>query len=167
MKTITIETLGDLEERMNELQMAEAAVKKESAALADRIADLRLAMNGRLGETLEKKTLLQNAIEQFAWDNRTNTEIFPAGKRSLALQSGTISFKMGPLSIALKKGSKTADVIEAAKALKLKIIRTSEELDKDAVKDLIDAEKITDETLKQLGLVANQSENLTIKLNDA
>jgi len=161
-----IETIGDLESAMNDLQACDAQMNKKSAQLSEDIANLREEMNEELGDTVSKRALLQNAIEQFAWDNKVNPDIFPMGKKSLILNAGTISFKSGPLSIALKKGTKTEQVVETAKALKLKIIRISEELDKDAVKDLIESEKITDEVLKQLGLVANQSENLTIKLND-
>lgn len=161
-----LKTITDVESAMNALQVADAAINKEAAQLAEDVANLRSAMTARLGNTLTQKVELQSAIEQFAWDNKSNPEYFPAGKRSIALQAGTISFKMGPLSITLKKGIKTDSVIKQAIALKLKIIRISEELDKDAVKDLIESEHINDETLKQLGLVANQSENLTIKLND-
>lgn len=162
-----IETIGELETAMNGLQACDAKINKAAARLSAEIAERREKMNADLGTTVNERARLQNVIEQFAWDNKTNPEIFPAGKKSLALAAGTISFKIGDISVTLKKGTTTEKVIELARGMKLgEIVRVKEEIDKKTVKDLIDEEKITDDILKQLGLVVNQSENLTIKLND-
>lgn len=168
MKDIkTIESLTDLEAAMNRLQGCDAIVKKAAAKLSEDVAKMRDKMMDEIGEFAEQHKRLQNIIEEFAIGNRANPEIFPSGKKSLELHAGVISFRTGPLSIALKKGTKTEQVIAAAKSLKLDIIRMPEpELDKDAVKELVKEGEIDDDMLKKLGLVANQSETLNIKLND-
>jgi phage host-nuclease inhibitor protein Gam len=162
-----IESISDLESSMNRLQGIDAEIKREEAALSSKIAVDREQMNNRIGPICEERVRIQNMIEEFAIGHKSDPEIFPAGKKSLVLTAGTIGFKLGPLSIALKKGTKTEKVLEAAKRLRLKIIRTPDpELDKAAVKDLVEDGTIDDAILKDLGLVVNQSETLTIKLND-
>lgn len=163
-----IETITDVEAAMNRMQICDAHVRKESAHFARDIAEVREAMMENIADEAEEFKRLQNMIEEFATKNRTNPEIFPVGKKSLELQAGVISFRTGPLSIAQKKGMKLEQIIANAKALKMTdIIRMGDpELDKAAVKELIESGEIDDDMLKKLGLVANQSETLNIKLND-
>lgn len=160
-----VTSIADLESAMNEMQKCDAKVREAYAQLSADIASKRTELDEKLGIDAARKIELETMIQDYVDKNKA--VIFPAGKKSIELPAGTISIRLGPLSIAMKKGTKVDAVIAAAKRLKLKITRTPpEELDKDAVKDLINDEVINDATLKELGLVANQSETITIKLND-
>lgn len=166
-KLQVIETLADAERAMSRLQVCDANVKKMEAEHATKVAGMREAMVDQCAEDADEAKRLTNLLEEFATSNRKNTEIFIPGKKSLDLLSGTISFRTGALSISLKKGTKTEEVLDTAKKLKLDIIRIADpELDKSAVKDLIEEGTITDDVLKKLGLVATQSETCTVKIND-
>lgn len=160
-----ITCIADMESAMNEMQKSDAKVREAYAKFSAEIAERRSELDAQLGTDSTRKIELEGMIQDYVDKNKAT--IFPAGKKSLELPAGTISIRLGPLSIAMKKGTKLDSVIATAKRLKLKITRTPpEELDKDAVKELISDEVINDATLKELGLVANQSETITIKLND-
>lgn len=166
MQTVkTINSIADLETAMNEMQKLDAGVREAYAQLSADIAKRRGEIDDKLGKDNARKIELENLIQEFVDKNKA--DVFPSGKKTLELPAGTISLRLGPLSIALKKGTKTEAVVAAAKRLKLAILRQPpEELDKDAVKELIADGVIDDEKLKALGLVTNQSETITIKLND-
>jgi phage host-nuclease inhibitor protein Gam len=161
----TINGIADLESAMNEMQIIDAKMRGEYAMLSDRIAKDRESVNEKLSGDVNRHAELAAMIEQYAF--KFKGDLFSAEKKSLKLNAGTISLRLGPMSIKLKKGSKTEKVLEAAKRLKLAIIRNpAPELDKDAVKELIETGEIDQNVLGDLGLVAEQSETITIKLND-
>lgn len=165
MKTTTITSVGDLELAMKKLQACDATLRAAYEGLARKQANERTKYDQMYAADIERKAALEAMIHEYV--DRHKSEVFRDGK-SLDLPSGTISLRLGPLAVALKKGVQIGAVALQAAGMKLPhIIRTVQELDKQAVKDEIKAGHLGGDDLKQLGIVATQSETITIKLNDA
>jgi phage host-nuclease inhibitor protein Gam len=162
-----LETLADVESAMNELQRTDAQLELATATADQQIATIRDGVTGTVAPLEQKQKQLRASIEAWAEEYRNDPEIFPNGAKTIDLQAGSISFRLGAQKVVLRKKTKLADVIERALASVRfkKILSTpSPELDKTAVKDLYEDGKLSDEDMKELGLEITQDESLTIKL---
>jgi phage host-nuclease inhibitor protein Gam len=161
-----LKSIAEVEEAMNELQREEAKLEVKMGEANTKIADVRDEFKDETATIEERVKRLRSSIESWAEDNRDDEELFPNGKKSLELQAGTISFRLGAEKVVLKKGVKTSDVIDNAQELGVKGILSKPDptLDKTAVKELFESGKIDAATLKKLGLEITQDETLKIDL---
>ncbi len=160
-----IASIADLELAMKELQEHDSVVRIGQADLAKTQASLREGFDTIYGDNVIRKEELEAMIHAYVDKNKKS--VFSDGRKTREFPYGSISIRIGQLAIALRNGVTMSAVMDAARKLKLVITRTPpEELDKDAVKKHIKAGHINDDSLKELGLVATQSETINIKLND-
>lgn len=164
--TKVLTSVADVEAAMNEMQRAQAALESKTNFANAKIADVRDEVVSEVSPLEERVKRIKSQIEAWAEDHREDAELFPNGAKTLDLQAGTISFRLGAEKVVLKKGIKTADVIERALDGGLKKVLTTPdpELDKKAVKDLYESGRLTDADLKKLGLEITQDESINIKL---
>lgn len=159
--------IADVEEAMNELQNVTASLDIKTGKANQKIAEIRNGMIEDVASLEEQKKRLSSAIESWADAHREDSELFPNGKKSLDLQAGTISFRLGAPKVVLRKKIKMVDVIARAieNGFRKILTKPEPELDKKAVKDLYDDGDLTDDDLKTLGLDITQDESVKIDLN--
>lgn len=165
-----INTIPEAEQALNELLTLQAQIQKEEAEANESIAEIRKSFTAATKTTAEKVKKLENLLKTFAEEHKDDKDIFPAGLKTLELNAGKIALRTGAESVTQLDGWKSKDTVQAAIELGgvwKKILKDPEpELDKTAVKRLVDEEKIERKELKKVGLKLEAKESVIIEAYD-
>lgn len=159
-------TRDDAESCMNDLALA---ANNQRKLLAERDA-LVLKINSRYESPLAEcaETLTEKTDALRAWAEANNDQ-FPAGRKSLALVSGTLGFRTGTPKLSLVSRAWNWDkVLQIIEQMPLwqAFVRSKKEVDKESIltQRSQDPDKSTfDHELKRIGLRVSQDESFFIE----
>jgi phage host-nuclease inhibitor protein Gam len=160
--TSTLKSFEDVDQALLKLAKAQTLIQHEEAVMNDAAQRLRDAFDKSTADARQQKAALEADIEAYCIENKDEFE----AKKSRELVHGIVAFRTAPPAVKLlnrKYNWKTA--LELLRKLRLaKYIRTTYEVDKEALLTANAAEEITDEKLAACGLKIDQGETFSIDI---
>jgi phage host-nuclease inhibitor protein Gam len=158
----TLKSFEDVDQALLKLAQAETFIKHEEAVMNFAMQTARDVFDSATLKDRQRKAAIEADIQAFCIDNKDEFE----AKKSRELVHGVVAFRTAPPAVKLlnrKYNWKTA--LELLRKLRLaKYIRTTFEVDKEALLAANAAEEISDEKLAACGLKIDQGETFSIDI---
>jgi phage host-nuclease inhibitor protein Gam len=160
--SINLRSFDEVDQALLDLGRVKAIVQHEEAILNNQIQNFRDDFDQRTSDARKQSAALENEIEKFCIDHKDEFE----KTRSKDFVHGTVGFRTSPPAVkALNRKYNWSTILELIKKLRLaQYIRTSEEVDKEAILADYAGQCITDEKLAAIGVKVDQIEQFKIDI---
>ncbi len=161
---VFIHSFAEVDHALLLVGRSKALIQHHESVMNDEIQKVRDRFQEETATAQAEIVRLSDEIERFCTLNKNEFEL----KRSREMVHGTVGFRTTPPSVRqLNRKYNWATVLELLKKFtwsRRQFVRTTEEVDKEAILAAYSSEEVTDERLASVGLKIDKTEEFTLEV---